>query len=83
MATKEETSELPPATAVQEETVPGSIPVIKPLFTKNKKDTRHSVLTIFMTPQVLKPGSPPPAWTQLSEEEHKIIPIMNETSMDK
>jgi len=82
VATKEETSELPPVTAVQEETVPGSIP-IKPLFTKNKKDTRHSVLTIFMTPQVLKPGSPPPAWTQLSEEEHKIIPIMNETSMDK
>jgi len=61
----------------------GSVPVIKPLFTNKKKDTRHSVLTIFMTPQVLKPGSPPPAWRQLNEEEHKIVPIMNEASADK
>ena len=61
----------------------GSIPVIKPLFTRNKNDTRHSVLTIFITPQVLKPGSPPPVWSQLDEADHKIVPIMKETRMDK
>jgi hypothetical protein len=60
----------------------GSIPYIKPFFTKYKKDVRHSVLTIFITPQVLDPDDPTPEWPQLNGEDHEIVPIIDESKFD-
>jgi len=54
----------------------GAIPLIKPLFTKNKKDVRHSVLTIFITPHVIEAGAPAPAWPQLNQDDYQMAPIM-------
>ncbi|MCF7955955.1 MAG: hypothetical protein K9M75_09160 [Phycisphaerae bacterium] len=54
----------------------GDIPVIGGLFKHEETETKHSVLTIFITPHSLKPGDAAPKWPQLDINEHKIIPIM-------
>jgi Tol biopolymer transport system component len=59
------------------------IPIIKPLFTKRTLDVRHSVLTIFITPQILAPGEPAPEWPQLLDSDYPMVPIMEETPKNK
>ncbi len=61
----------------------GYIPLIKPLFTRVETDIKHSVLTIFITPQVMKADNPVPAWPRLNIEDHKLVPIMDETPRTK
>jgi Tol biopolymer transport system component len=55
----------------------GDIPIISPLFKHEEKDVRHSVLTIFITPQVMTPDNPTPEWRKLNPEAHKLVPIMD------
>ena len=54
----------------------GSIPFIKPLFTKKKKDVLNSVLTILIMPKVLKDGASAPEWPQLNKDDYQIGPFM-------
>jgi Tol biopolymer transport system component len=54
----------------------GDIPIISPLFRHEEKDVRHSVLTIFITPQVMTPDNPVPDWPILNPEDHELVPIM-------
>lgn len=61
----------------------GDIPIIGGLFKHEEKETKHSVLTIFITPHSLKPGQATPKWPQLDKQEHKIIPIMENTNGHK
>jgi len=56
----------------------GDLPLISPLFKREEEAVRNTVLTIFITPQVMKPDNPSPAWPQLNPEEHKLVPIMGE-----
>jgi len=58
----------------------GDIPLLGALFRKTQKATRNSVLTLFITPHVLKPDTPAPDWPQLDANDHKIKPIMPESS---
>ncbi|MHC4336615.1 MAG: hypothetical protein ACYSTG_01520, partial [Planctomycetota bacterium] len=57
----------------------GDIPLISPLFKHEEVDIRHSVLTIFITPQVMKPDNPTPEWRKLNPKAHKLVPIMDTT----
>ena len=54
----------------------GDIPVFGGLFKHEENETKHSVLTIFITPHAIKPGQKTPNWPQLDSNEHNIIPIM-------
>ena len=56
----------------------GDIPIIDMLFKKEESENRQSVLTIFITPQVLRSDNPSPAWPQLNSEDHKLVPIMDD-----
>jgi type II secretory pathway component GspD/PulD (secretin) len=60
----------------------GDIPIIKALFRHEEKVVRTSVLTIFITPQVLKPGAPAPDWPEFNAEDHRISPIMETEGLD-
>ena len=53
------------------------LPIIGPLFQREEKDLRNSVLTIFITPQLLKPEEPVPDWPTFDGEKHQLIPIMD------
>jgi hypothetical protein len=55
----------------------GDLPIISPLFKHEEKDVRHSVLTIFITPQVMTPDNPTPEWRKLNPKLHKLVPIMD------
>jgi type II secretory pathway component GspD/PulD (secretin) len=61
----------------------GDIPIISPLFKHEEKDIRHSVLTIFITPQVMTPDNPTPEWRKLNPEAHKFVPIMDTTPISE
>ena len=56
----------------------GDLPLISPLFKREEKEIRNTVLTIFITPQVMSPDNPAPEWPQLDPEDHKLVPIMGE-----
>jgi type II secretory pathway component GspD/PulD (secretin) len=55
----------------------GDIPILDMLFKKEESESRNSVLTIFITPQILRPDNPTPDWPQINPEDHKLVPIMN------
>ncbi|MBA7649426.1 Secretin ExeD [subsurface metagenome] len=61
----------------------GDIPVINMLFKKEKSESRYSVLTIFITPQVLRSDNPTPEWPQVNPEYLKLAPIIDETPRAK
>jgi type II secretory pathway component GspD/PulD (secretin) len=61
----------------------GDIPLINPLFRRKEMDVRHSVLTIFITPQVMTPDNPTPEWLKLNPKAHKLVPIMDTTPATK
>ena len=56
----------------------GDLPLISPLFKREEKEIRNTVLTIFITPQVMGPDNLAPEWLQLDPEDHKLVPIMGE-----
>jgi type II secretory pathway component GspD/PulD (secretin) len=56
----------------------GDIPLLGALFRKTQKEVRNSVLTLFITPHVLREGQPAPEWPQLDPNDHTLRPIMPE-----
>jgi len=64
------------STSVTKVPILGDIPLISGLFRREEKDIKHSVLTIFITPQVMTPDNPVPEWLKVNPEDHKLVPIM-------
>jgi len=54
----------------------GDLPIFGRLFKHDETDVKNSVLTIFITPHVLKPNGPVPQWPQLDPDSNKLVPIM-------
>ncbi|MHC4639820.1 MAG: type II secretion system protein GspD, partial [Planctomycetota bacterium] len=52
------------------------LPLVGGLFRNEEEEVKNSVLTIFITPQLLKPEEGEPGWIQLDPNDHKIVPIM-------
>ncbi|MHC4477587.1 MAG: hypothetical protein ACYTEL_18215 [Planctomycetota bacterium] len=61
----------------------GDLPLISPLFKHEEKVVRNTVLTIFITPQVLTPDNPTPDWPKLNGQDHELVPIMDPTPMNQ
>jgi len=61
----------------------GDIPILDIFFKKEKSESRNSVLTIFITPQILQPENPTPEWPQVNPEDHKLVPIMPDSVEQK
>jgi len=61
----------------------GDLPFISPLFKREEKVVRNSVLTIFITPQVMTPANPSPDWPKVNIEDHKLVPIMDDGRENK
>ena len=61
----------------------GDIPILDIFFKKEKSESRNSVLTIFITPQVLRSDNPTPEWPQVNPEDHKLVPIMDDDAEQK
>jgi type II secretory pathway component GspD/PulD (secretin) len=57
----------------------GDLPLIGVLFKNTKKDTKNSVLTLFVTPHLLPENNAIPEWPQIKKEERTIKPIMSES----
>ena len=57
----------------------GDLPFLGVLFKNEEEQVQNSVLTIFITPRLLKPGQKAPEWPQLDPDEHRIVPIMKNT----
>lgn len=56
----------------------GDIPLLGLLFRHEEKDVRNTVLTIFITPQVLKGDNLVPPWPKIDPNDHRLVPIMVE-----
>lgn len=56
----------------------GSIPLVKALFTKKESTVKNSVLTIFITPQILKEEETGPSWPQYKRQDFERAPIMKD-----
>lgn len=54
----------------------GDLPLLGGLFRNEEEQVKNSVLTIFITPQLLKPDEVEHEWIQLDPNDHKIVPIM-------
>ncbi|MCK5564439.1 MAG: type II and III secretion system protein [Planctomycetes bacterium] len=62
----------------------GDLPILGGLFRNTKKEIKNSVLTIFVTPHLLKPNDGyTPEWPQLNSEEYKLVPIMEKPPENK
>ncbi len=61
----------------------GDLPILGGLFKHEETEIKNSVLTIFITPHVLRPGEPVPEWPQLDSEKYKLVPIMEKPSNAK
>ena len=57
----------------------GDLPILGFLFKHEETEIRHSVLTIFITPQLMTDDNLKPDWPLLDPKEHKVIPIMPDT----
>ena len=53
-----------------------NLPIIGGLFQHEDTETKHSVLTIFITPQVLTVDNPNPQWPKFDNNNHDHSPIM-------
>jgi len=51
----------------------GDLPLLGQLFRKTEKETRSSVLTLFITPHIMQEGSEAPPWPQVDLENGKRI----------
>ena len=51
----------------------GDLPILGWLFKHEQEDIKHSVLTLFITPHVLREGQPAPPWPEVDlENSHRI-----------
>jgi hypothetical protein len=64
------------STVITKVPILGDLPIIRPLFRHEEQVVQTSVLTIFITPQILRPGEPAPDWPQFNPDEHKLSPIL-------
>ncbi len=60
----------------------GDLPLIGGLFKHEESEITHSVLTIFITPHILEAGQPAPDWPQINPEDHKLVPIMEQSKQN-
>jgi type II secretory pathway component GspD/PulD (secretin) len=58
----------------------GDLPLVGNLFKNTKNGTKHSVLTLFVTPHLLLENGDVPDWPQVDGNDQKIEPIMSEPS---
>jgi Tol biopolymer transport system component len=56
----------------------GDIPLLGALFRKQESKVRHTVLTLFITPHVLRDGIVEPNWPQVTDEQKEFHPIMKD-----
>ena len=56
----------------------GYIPYLKPFFTRTEVSLSQSVLTIFITPQVVREDQPTPEWPILGPDDNKSAPILQD-----
>lgn len=56
----------------------GDIPLLGLLFRKQESKSRNTVLTLFITPHVLREGLPEPNWPQVNSEQQEFHPIMKD-----
>jgi len=56
----------------------GDLPFLGPLFKRQEKAVKNTVLTIFITPQVMNSHNPMPEWPQLKSQDHRMVPIMKD-----
>jgi Tol biopolymer transport system component len=61
----------------------GDIPILDMFFKREESESRQSVLTIFITPQILGSENAMPDWPQLNPEDHKLVPILPEPAEQK
>jgi len=66
--------------AVTKVPILGDLPLIGILFKNTKKETKNSVLTLFVTPHLLPENRDVPDWPQLNGRDHTLKPIMPESS---
>jgi len=52
----------------------GDLPILGWLFKQEQKDVKQSVLTLFITPHVLREGKPAPPWPEVDLENGHRIP---------
>ena len=52
----------------------GDLPILGWLFKHEQKDVKQSVLTLFITPHVLREGGPAPSWPEVDLENGHRIP---------
>ena len=52
----------------------GDLPILGWLFKHEQKDIKQSVLTLFITPHVLREGQPAPLWPEVDLEDGHRIP---------
>jgi len=58
------------------------LPLLGGLFKSESDEVRHSVLTIFITPQVMNGHDLQPDWPTLDPDDHPMVPIM-ETDLER
>ncbi|MCP4262139.1 MAG: hypothetical protein GY774_32255 [Planctomycetes bacterium] len=52
----------------------GDLPILEWLFKHEQKDIKQSVLTLFITPHMLRQGQPVPSWPEVDLEDGHRIP---------
>ena len=55
----------------------GDLPILGLLFKHEQKEIKHSVLTLFITPHVLREGQPAPPWPEVDIENGQRIPSLD------
>lgn len=60
----------------------GDLPLVGFLFQKQQRDVTNSVLTLFITPRILKEGQPDPQWPEMTENQLQMQTIMNKEQLD-
>jgi len=56
----------------------GDIPLLGSLFRNQEKKVNNTVLTLFITPHVLRDGVPEPNWPEINDRQKEFHPIMED-----
>jgi len=59
----------------------GDLPILGWLFKQEQKEVKQSVLTLFITPHVLREGQPAPSWPEVDLENGHRIPSSDPNGM--
>ena len=51
----------------------GDLPILGNLFKKTEKETRSTVLTLFITPHIMREGGKAPPWPEVDLENGKRV----------